>query len=117
MMKRLRLLMSLLALLVLLTGCTRAVGGRYEMSYGTADGLRFTPSSLGIRISLELNEDGLGTASYNGAVMDITWSEKGGTVLVESKHGTLEFQKSGDDLILHEKGVSLYLNPVEEEEN
>lgn len=116
MRKKLRLLIPLLALLVLLSGCARAVGGSYTLTYGTAEGLRFSPGSLGIHISLELGEDGVGTANYNGTEMEVTWSDQGGSILLEGKNGQLSFVKDGKDLILHEDGISLYLTPVEEED-
>ncbi len=115
-MKRIAALLLAAALLLTLAGCAKAAGGSYRLEYITADGVRMTPSSFGMNISLELEEDGVGTADYSGTVMDITWTDEGGTVVVEGPNGELVFTKDGSSLILHSEGTLLFFKPVEEED-
>ena len=112
-MRRLFALLLCAALLLALTGCSKAAGGSYKLEYITADGVRMLPSSFGMNISLDLEEDGVGTANYSGTVMDITWTDEGKTVLVTGPKGELEFRKDGKNLILHDNGTLLFFTLVE----
>ena len=116
-MKRVMTLMLCVALLFTLTACSRAAGGAYKLEYITADGMRFTPSSFGMNITFELDPDGIGTANYSGTVMEITWSDEGGSVIVNGDKGTLEFTKDGKALILHDEGTLLFFTPVEDDDD
>lgn len=115
-MKRMIGLLLAAFLLLGLAGCAKAAGGSYRLEYITADGIRMTPSSFGMNISLELEEDGVGTAVYSGTTLDITWTDEGSTVVVEGPNGTLSFTKDGSNLILHDEGTLLFFTSVEEEE-
>ena len=112
-MRRLFALLLCAALLLALTGCSKAAGGSYKLEYITADGVRMLPSSFGMNITLDLEEDGVGTANYSGTVMDITWTDEGKTVLVTGPKGELEFRKDGKNLILHDNGTLLFFTLVE----
>lgn len=116
-MKRIATLLLCAALLLTLTACSKAAGGAYKLDYITADGMRFAPSSFGMNITFQLDSDGVGTANYSGTVMEITWTDEGGTVTVTGEQGTLEFTKSGKQLILHDEGTLLFFSPVEEEDD
>ena len=112
-----RALALLLAAMMILTlaGCSKAAGGSYKLAYVTADGIRMSPSSFGMNITLELEEDGVGTANYSGSVVDITWTDEGSTVVLEGPNGQLEFSKDGKKLIFHDEGTLFFFEPVEEE--
>ena len=115
-MKRILSLLLCAVLLLALTGCTRAVGGEYRLDYITADGVRMTPSTFGMNISFTLEEEGQGTAVYNGTPVEITWEDEGGTVTLTGPNGVLEFSKNGRTLILHSEGTLMFFNPVEEDD-
>lgn len=114
-MKRATALLLAAMMILTLAGCAKAAGGSYKLAYITADGIRMSPSSFGMNITLELEEDGVGTANYSGTVKDITWTDEGGKVVVEGPEGTLVFSKDGKKLILHSEGTLLFFEPVEEE--
>lgn len=116
-MKRILALLLCALLFLGLVGCSRAAGGSYFLDYMTADGYRMKPSLFSMNITLELEEDGVGTANYNGTVLDITWTDTGKAVIVTGPNGELEFGKDGKKLILHDEGTILYFSPVEEDEN
>ena len=105
-----------LLLVVGLVGCSHAVGGTYTLTRATYDGKEIRPSSLGISAVFHLEENGLGTATWNGKSMEITWAETDDAVTVEGDHGVLEFRKAGKDLILHDEGAILYFTLPEEPE-
>ena len=115
-MKRILSLLLCAALLLALTGCTRAAGGAYKLDYITANGVRMTPSTFGMSISFTLDEEGQGTATYSGSTMEITWEDEGGLVTITGPNGVLEFSKSGKSLILHSDGTLLFFTPIEEDE-
>ena len=115
-MKRLLTLLLCAALLLSLTACSKAAGGSYKLEYITADGMRIPPGGFGLNISFELNADGVGTATYGGTVLDISWADKGGSVEITGPNGVLEFTKDGESLILHADGTLLFFNPVEEDD-
>lgn len=115
-MKRGIALLLAAILLLSLVGCARAAGGKYFLDYMTADGYRMKPSLFSMNVTLELEEDGVGTANYNGTVLDITWTDTGKAVVITGPNGELEFSKDGKTLILHDEGTILYFNPVEEED-
>ena len=115
-MKRLIPLLLAAAMLLTLAGCSRAVGGDYKLDYITADGMRFSPSSFGMNITLSREKDGTGTANYAGALREITWTEKGGTVELDGPDGKLSFTREGKSLLLHSNGTILFFNPVEEDD-
>lgn len=116
-MKRILILLLCAALLLSLTACSKAAGGAYKLEYITADGMRFAPSSFGMNITFELDSDGIGTANYSGTVMEITWTDEGGTVVVTGDNGVLEFTKDGKALVLHDEGTLLFFTPVEDEDD
>lgn len=116
-MKRFWTLLLTAALVLSLSGCSRAAGGSYALEYITARGIRMSPGSLGMNISLELEKDGTGTASYGGAPLEITWKDNGSEVLVTGPKGELRFSKDGKRLVLHDEGTLLFFAPVEEEED
>lgn len=113
-MKRILSVSLVFLLLICLVGCSHAVGGTYTLTRATYDGKQVKPSSLGMNVVLALDENGLGTASWNGEVQDITWAETGETVTLEGVNGTLVLTKAGKDLILHDKGAILYFTLPEE---
>ena len=115
-MKRIITLLAAAALLLTLVGCSKAVGGTYKLEYCTAEGVRFSPSNIGMIISFELNEDGTGSASNGAAELEITWEEDGSTVVVNSPDRKLEFSKDGENLVLHDEGTMLFFVLQEEEE-
>lgn len=115
-MKRILSLLLCAVLLLALTGCKRAAGGAYKLDYITADGVRMTPSTFGMSISFTLEEEGQGTAVYNGSPMEIIWEDEGGKVTLTSPNGVLEFSKSGKTLILHSEGTLMFFTPVEEDD-
>ena len=115
-MKRGFALLLAVILLLSLVGCARAAGGSYFLDYITADGYRMKPSLFSMSITMELEEDGVGTANYNGTEMEITWTDTGRAVIVTGPNGELEFSKDGKKLILHDAGTILYFSPVEEED-
>ena len=115
-MKRVFSLFVLAVLLLSLVGCAKVAGGSYFLDYMTADGYRMKPGLFSMTITLDLEEDGVGTANYNGTVMDVTWTDTGRTVILTGPNGELTFSKDGDKLILHDKGTILYFSPVEEED-
>lgn len=115
-MKRLFLLLLCAALLVTLTGCASPAGGAYKLESITADGMRFTPSSLQMNMSLYLEEEGRGTATFSGTTVDVSWEDDGSTVTVTGPNCALEFTKSGKTLILHDNGTLLFFEPQETDE-
>ena len=116
-MKRILVLFLAFMLCCSLSGCSKSVGGSYNLEYITADGVRIPPSNLGMNISFELDEDGNGTASYGSTDLDITWLEEGNEIVVRSQDKELRFSRDGKNLILHDEGTILYFAPVEEEED
>ena len=114
-MKRILALLLCALLFLGLLGCSRAAGGSYFLDYMTADGYRMKPSLFSMSVTLDLEEDGVGTANYNGTVLGITWTDTGRTVIVSGPTKELTFSKDGDKLILHSEGTILYFSPVEEE--
>ncbi len=116
MMKRILALLLCAALFLGLVGCGKSAGGSYFLDYMTADGYRMKPSLFSMNVTLNLEEDGVGTANYNGTVLDITWTDTGKAVIVTGPNGELEFNKDGKKLILHSEGTILYFSPVEEED-
>ena len=115
-MKRIFALLLCAALLLGLAACTKAAGGAYKLEYITAKGVRMLPSGMGMNISLELEEDGVGTANYSGTVLDISWEDRGSTVFISGPNGELEFTKDGKNLILHSEGTLLFFTPVEKKD-
>ena len=115
-MKRVIALLLAAVLLLTLAGCARAAGGSYFLDYITADGYRMKASLFSMSITLELEEDGVGTANYNGTVLDVTWTDTGRKVIVTGPDGELEFTKDGKNLILHDEGTILFFAPVEEDD-
>ena len=115
-MRRIFAILLCAALLLALTGCSKAVGGTYKLEYITADGLRLPPGGFGMTIYLDLEEEGRGTATYSGTTMDITWEDNGSTVTVTGPNGVLEFTKDGKSLVLHDEGTLLVFNPFEEDD-
>lgn len=115
-MRRVFALLLCAALCLALVGCSRAAGGSYRLEYITADGVRMLPSTFGMSISLELEEDGVGTATYSGTLMNVTWTDEGKTVVLNGPKGELEFTKDGKALVLHDEGTLLFFTPVEEED-
>ena len=115
-MKRFCVLLLTAILLLSLVGCAKAAGGSYFLDYMTADGYRMKPSLFSMSVTLDLEEDGVGTANYNGTVLGITWTDTGRTVIVTGPTKELTFSKDGDKLILHSEGTILYFSPVEEED-
>ena len=115
-MKRGIALLLAAILLLSLAGCAKSAGGSYFLDYMTSDGYRMKPGLFSMSITLDLEEDGVGTASYNGTTLDITWTDTGRSVIVNGPNGELTFSKDGDKLILHDKGTILYFSPVEEED-
>ena len=107
----------LAALILLLAGCTKAVGGTYKLARGTAEGKSWSAESLGMNFSFTLEDDGIGHGQYNSQIVDLIWSESGNTVTVEGKFGTLEFTKSGKNLLLHDNGSVLVFEPYTETES
>lgn len=116
-MKKILALLLAAALLLTLAGCSRSVGGTYTLEYITAEGLRMNPSGFGMNITFELSEDGVGTATYGGTKLSITWVEDGNTVVVTGPNGELKLTKDGKALILHDEGTLLFFTPKEEEED
>ncbi len=116
-MKRIVSVSLAVLLLICLVGCSNAVGGTYTLTRATYDGKEVTPSSLGMNVVLTLDDNGLGTASWNGEDMEITWAEMDDAVTLEGVNGTLVFTKAGKDLILHDKGAILYFTLPEEPED
>ena len=114
-MKRLITLLAVVMLLLALAGCTKKAGGTYTLTYLTADGLRIPPGGFGMNITLQLEDDGVGTANYSGTVVDITWTDDGSTVVVTGPNGTLNFTKDGNVLVLHDEGTLLFFEPAEED--
>ena len=115
-MRRFRALLLAALLLLTLTGCARAAGGSYRLDYITANGIRIPPGGFGMNISFELESDGVGTATYSGTTLDITWTDNGSTVEITGPNGVLELTKDGKSLILHDEGTLLFFNPVEEDD-
>ena len=115
-MKRVIALLLAAVLLLTLVGCARAAGGSYFLDYITADGYRMKASLFSMSITLDLEEDGVGTANYNGTVLDVTWTDTGRKVIVTGPDGELEFTKDGKNLILHDEGTILFFSPVEEDD-
>ena len=115
-MKKILALLLTAALLLALTGCSRSVGGVYKLEYITAEGLRMNSSGFGMNVTLELSEDGVGTATYSGTRLDITWTEEGGTVILTGPNGELRLSKDVKALVLHSEGTMLFFTPVEEED-
>lgn len=115
-MKRIFALLLAAILLLSLVGCARAAGGSYFLDYVTADGYRMKASLFSMSVTLDLEEDGVGTANYNGTVLDVTWTDTGSKVIVIGPNGELEFSKDGKNLILHDEGTILYFAPAEEDD-
>ena len=110
-----RMIAALLAAaLLLLAGCSKAVGGTYTLTHGTAEGKTWTADTLGMSFSFTLQEEGIGYGEYNRQKLDLLWSEEGNTVTLESRFGTMEFTKSGKNLLLHDNGVVLVFEPESE---
>ena len=114
-MKRILCLLIACALILCLAGCSKSVGGTYTLNSISSDGVNMSPTVLGLNISFELAEDGVGTASYGATVLDVTWEDKGSTVIITGPNGELEFLKDGDALVYHDEGALLFFEPVEEE--
>ncbi|MBQ1411488.1 MAG: hypothetical protein IIY94_09450 [Oscillospiraceae bacterium] len=115
-MKRITTLFLALLLCFSLAGCSKTVGGIYKLDYITTDGVRLPPSNLGMNISFELLEDGIGTATYGATTLNITWAEDGDEVVVKSEDRSLRFSHDGENLILHSDGTILFFVPQETEE-
>ena len=116
-MKRIFALLLTAILLLTLVGCARAAGGSYFLDYITADGYRMKASLFSMSITLDLEDDGVGTANYNGTVLDVTWTDTGRKVIVTGPDGELVFSKDGKNLILHDDGTILFFSPVEESDS
>ena len=114
-MKRILLALLCGALAFALGGCADSVGGVYKLDHATANGLRLSPESYGIRIQLQLEDNGVGTATYDAATLNVTWEEDDGTVTLTGPNGVLEFTKHGNSLILHDDGTMLFFEPVQAE--
>lgn len=115
-MRRCFALLLCAALFLSLAGCSKAAGGSYRLEYITANGVRITPGNVGMSISLDLGEDGVGTVTYSGTTMEITWTDEGKTVVIVGPNGELEFTKDGDALVLHDEGTVMFFKPVEEDD-
>ena len=116
-MKRILTLAVILILLLTLVGCSDDVGGSYQLEYITSDGVRMSPSTFGMNIYFELSEDGIGTATYGGTTVDITWIDEDNEVVITSQHETLRFTRDGSNLVLHSDGTLLFFVREEEEED
>lgn len=116
-MKRILSLLLITALILCLAGCSKAAGGTYQLEYITADGMRLSNVSFGMNISLNLENDGLGTATYSSTEIPITWTETGSSVTISGPNGNLVFIKDGRNLVLHSDGTLLFFCPPEEEED
>ena len=116
-MRRIFALLLCAVLILGLAGCSKAAGGSYKLDYITANGIRIPPGGFGMNISFELESDGVGTATYSGTTLDITWTDNGSTVEITGPNGVLELTKDGKSLILHDEGTLLFFNPVEEEDD
>lgn len=114
-MKRVLILLLAMMLCISFTACSKGVGGRYKLEYITADGVRIQPSNLGLNVSFELSEDGIGTAAYGSTNLNITWAEDGNDVVVRSEDKELRFSRDGKNLILHDEGTVMYFVPEETE--
>lgn len=115
-MKRILIVTLSLLLCLSLAGCSKSVGGTYKLEYITSDGVRLPPSNLGLNITFELDEDGIGSAEYGSTSLTITWAEDGNDVVVRSQDKELRFSRDGKKLILHDEGTILYFVPEETEE-
>lgn len=116
-MKRILALSFALIACLTLAGCSKDVGGTYRLDYATADGVRISTSNLGITTSFTLEEDGVGTATYSGTTMGITWAEDGNEVVVTNNKKELRFYRDGKNLVLHDNGTMLFFALEEEEED
>lgn len=110
-MRRFLRILTAALLLLCLTACAHSVNGSYKLSYITFDGLRVSPSGYGLNISFELTEDGVGSASYSGTTVDISWVEDGDEILVTGPMGELRFARDGEKLVLHDEGTMLFFVP------
>ena len=115
-MKRVLCLLLATVLCLFFTACSKGVGGSYQLEYITTDGVRLPPSNLGMNISFELQEDGVGSASYGSTTVKITWAEDGNEIVVKSDDSELRFSRDGEKLILHDEGTILYFVPETEAE-
>ena len=109
-------LIVILVLLFALTGCSKAAGGAYELTRATYNGKAVNPANLSVNMRFELGQNGLGTATYNGVTVDVTWADNGKTVTVKDGEKTLEFTKDGKNLILHDNGTILYFTPAKNQD-
>ena len=114
-MKRILTLLLSCLLCLCLVGCAKAVSGTYKLDYITTDGVRVSPSTLGLNMSFELLEDGIGTATYGPATVDLTWVEEGNELLISSENQELRFSRDGNTLVLHDDGTMLFFTLAEEE--
>ena len=115
-MKRLLpIFMVILILALLLTGCSKTKAATYKLTKVSAEGTSFTPSSLGLNFTFTLSPNGTGVGTYNNTTVDLSWHESGSKVIVEGINGTLEFEKVGDNLILHDESSILTFELQEEE--
>ena len=115
-MKKIMALFFALTICLSLVGCSKAVGGTYKLEYITADGVRLPPSNFGMNISFDLEEDGVGTATYGITTQDITWAEDGSEVVLTSAEKELRLYRDGKNLILHDEGTMLFFTLEDEEE-
>lgn len=115
-MKRILTILLALMLCFCLSACSKEVGGVYKLEYITTDGVRISPSSLGMNISFAFSEDGTGTATYSGQTLAITWAEDDDGLLVTGPHEELHFSWDGSTLVMHDEGSMLFFTHVEEEE-
>ena len=115
-MKRILALLFVLIICLSLTGCSKDVGGTYRLDYATANGVRISTSNLGINTSFTLEEDGVGTATYSGTTVGITWVEDGSEVVVTNDNKELRFYRDGKNLVLHDNGTMLFFALEEEDD-
>ena len=115
-MKRILTIFLVLLLCFSLSACSRDVSGVYKLEYITTDGVRISPSTLGMNISFTFSEDGTGIATYSGQALDITWAEEDDGLLVTGPYETLHFAWDGSTLVLHDEGSRLFFTHVEEED-
>ena len=117
-MKRLiAVLLCAVLLACLFAGCSAKIGGKYVLVKITAEGKELPPASMSISVHFTLEEDGTGSASYNGKPMQIAWNQEGKSLYLTAETGVLELRQSGKDLIFEKEGTRFVFEPEETEDN
>ena len=109
-------LLCVFLLVMLFAGCSAKIGGKYILEKITADGKELPPGNMNVSVQFTLEEDGGGSASYNGSRFQIAWTQEGSTVYLTTENSVLELHQSGKGLVYEKEGTKFVFTPEETED-